>query len=141
MYSRCSLAMSTNPPSRYLRYVQYSTAFLEALGRLSSHVYSRGSPKREHLLCFHAGFGGSGSPFWVSCSVPQFDWLSAVRLVFGNLIHQTLDRPLFTVFSLVHCCMSSEEPDEVAADESATHTPVSKPKARPWRKKLSNLLL
>ena len=37
--------------------------------------------KREHLLCFHAGFGGSGSPFSVSWFVPLFDWLSAVRLV------------------------------------------------------------
>ena len=35
----------------------------------------------ETFVVFHAGLGGLGFPFWVSCSVPLFDWLSAARLV------------------------------------------------------------
>ena len=43
--------------------------------------------KRRLVVLFHAGVAGLVSPFCLGARFdPLFDWLSAVRLLLGNLI-------------------------------------------------------
>ena len=68
--------------------------------------------------------------FWGFWFVPLFHWLSAVRLVFfwvPNPLSLAWIGPCSVFLAPLSLCMPSEVSEEVAADSSATHTPVSNP--------------